>query len=387
MLARASRLAARGLQASSPPPAPSADVPEIFKPAVRNGVTPVERAPEPAPAPEPEPAPEPPVRNTDRRRAPGQTKRPRACAWPRRRWQSPGPAARRSSAACGSSSASTMRRSARRDLWHATQRGSMTMTYSSSDQPSAGGSPDLRRSVGEATRADPRDHRRRRAGGVRHPQRRRGRGAQLRRRAAAARPTRAAEERSGALDQWTRFRSPTPPRRSSTRRSGCSPSSTMRSSRPAPGSTAMARALRSRTSRPRPAPGADPLSMDREPFAVESLARERETRTRLARAAGAVRAQGGPLELPPLDPAELRSIAGSPSPSGPRLPRSPPIPAAPIAPGAPTPRRPAPTRPPRPCCARPSSRVTGKDRDEIADVLRADFPSVDTEPLLDEILG
>ncbi len=31
--------------------------------------------------------------------------------------------------------------------------------------------------------------------------------------------------------------------------------------------------------------------------------------------------------------------------------------------------------------------VTGKDRDEIADVLRTDFPDVDTEPLLDEILG
>ncbi|HET9249054.1 MAG TPA: hypothetical protein VFP13_03825, partial [Actinomycetota bacterium] len=31
--------------------------------------------------------------------------------------------------------------------------------------------------------------------------------------------------------------------------------------------------------------------------------------------------------------------------------------------------------------------VTGKDRDEIADVLRADYPGVDTEPLLDEILG
>jgi outer membrane biosynthesis protein TonB len=31
--------------------------------------------------------------------------------------------------------------------------------------------------------------------------------------------------------------------------------------------------------------------------------------------------------------------------------------------------------------------VTGKDRDEIADVLRADFPSVQTDALLDEILG
>ena len=31
--------------------------------------------------------------------------------------------------------------------------------------------------------------------------------------------------------------------------------------------------------------------------------------------------------------------------------------------------------------------VTGKERDEIADVLRADYPGVDTEPLLDEILG
>jgi hypothetical protein len=31
--------------------------------------------------------------------------------------------------------------------------------------------------------------------------------------------------------------------------------------------------------------------------------------------------------------------------------------------------------------------VTGKNRDEIADVLRTDFPGVDTEPLLDEILG
>ncbi len=31
--------------------------------------------------------------------------------------------------------------------------------------------------------------------------------------------------------------------------------------------------------------------------------------------------------------------------------------------------------------------VTGKDRDEIAHVLRADFPGVDAEPLLDEILG
>jgi hypothetical protein len=31
--------------------------------------------------------------------------------------------------------------------------------------------------------------------------------------------------------------------------------------------------------------------------------------------------------------------------------------------------------------------VTGKARDEIADALRADFPGVDTDPLLDEILG
>src|SRR5688572_23654565 len=31
--------------------------------------------------------------------------------------------------------------------------------------------------------------------------------------------------------------------------------------------------------------------------------------------------------------------------------------------------------------------VTGKDRDEIADVLRSDFPDVETKPLLDEILG
>jgi len=85
MLERASKLSAGGAP-SAPSPAPSPDVPEIFKPATPNGLaaaTPEperrrEWTPEPERAPQPERAPEPEPqeraeRRLDRRRAPGQT--------------------------------------------------------------------------------------------------------------------------------------------------------------------------------------------------------------------------------------------------------------------------------------------------------------------------
>jgi hypothetical protein len=68
MLDRASKLTADARSSSSP--APAHDIPEIFKPATRNGIAPAapeterELAPEPAPRPAPQP---------DRRRTPGQT--------------------------------------------------------------------------------------------------------------------------------------------------------------------------------------------------------------------------------------------------------------------------------------------------------------------------
>src|SRR3954466_13824310 len=70
MLDRASTLSAgRGS-------APVQGVPEIFKPAVGNGVEPAASRPEPQPAvarePEPVPEPSPPAPQPDRRRAPGQ---------------------------------------------------------------------------------------------------------------------------------------------------------------------------------------------------------------------------------------------------------------------------------------------------------------------------
>jgi hypothetical protein len=77
MLDRASKLSA-GEAPSAPAPAPSRDVPEIFKPATQNGLAAVQPEPvrEPVPAPEPrrepEPEPEPQAsRQPDRRRAPG----------------------------------------------------------------------------------------------------------------------------------------------------------------------------------------------------------------------------------------------------------------------------------------------------------------------------
>ncbi len=121
----------------------------------------------------------------------------------------------------------------------------------------------------------------------------------------------------------------------------------------------------------------DPLTPDRDPF--EPLSRDLPTRKPVGlEPLSPLDADENPIELPPLasEPVERERPAAAVAAYPGRADRS----AADETPA------PSGDQTSEALLRATQLAVTGKDRDEIADVLRADFPGVDTEPLLDEIL-
>jgi hypothetical protein len=262
----------------------------------------------------------------------------------------------------------------------------MTMAYPPSDQPGAGGSPDLRRSVGEATERihEIIDAAERVASGIRTDAEAEARTYVADRRAEA---DRAAEERSHSLDQLTKSLADTAERfKHQAERMLAELDQAIVEARAGVYRHGAVSALRDDPA-PAPAPAEpepmrepEPLAPQRDPLSFESLSREpRQTR----KPAGLeplppLEPQDDPFELPPLDrPIERdrpRAAVSAYPGRGDRSWRD---------------ETPAPSadQTSEALLRATQLAVTGKGRDEIADVLRADYPGLDAEPLLDEILG
>jgi hypothetical protein len=274
----------------------------------------------------------------------------------------------------------------------------MTMAYPPSDQPGAGGSPDLRRSVGEATERihEIIDAAERVASDIRTDAEAEARTYVTDRRAEA---DRAAQERSRALDELTRSLADTAERfkhqaermlaeldqaiveaRAGVYRHGAV-AALGDDPAPAPAPPPPAPSLTRFEPEPEPVRQPEPVAPERDPLSFESLSRE-PRRTR--KPAGLeplppLEPQDDPFELPPLDPGTIE--------------RDRPRAAVSAYPGRDD--RSWRDEAPAPSADQTSEAllratqlaVTGKGRDEITDILRADYPGLDTKPLLDEILG
>jgi hypothetical protein len=262
----------------------------------------------------------------------------------------------------------------------------MTMAYPPADQPGAGGSPELRSSVGQATERihEIIDAAERVASDIRSDAETEARTYVAERRAEA---DRAAEERSRALDQLTKSLADTAEQfKHQAERMLAELDQAIVEARAGIYRHGALSALGDEPARePAPAPERtrepEPVAPERDPVSLESLSREpRATR----KPAGLeplppLDPQDDPFELPPLDPHAVgrdrppATVSAYPG----RADRS-------WGGDAPAPSA---DRTSEALLRATQLAVTGKGRDEIADVLRTDYPGVDTEPLLNEILG
>jgi hypothetical protein len=263
----------------------------------------------------------------------------------------------------------------------------MTMAYPPSDQPGAGGSPELRRSVGEATERihEIIDAAERVASDIRGDAEAEARTYIAERRAEA---DRAAEERSRSLDQLTKSLADTAERfkheaermlaeldqaiveaRAGVYRHGAV-SALGDDPAPAPAPR-----------EPEPTREPEPLAPERDPLSFESMSREpRRTRKPVGlEPLPPLEPQDDPFQLPPLDPQEIgrdrprAAVSAYPGRSDRSWRDESPAPSADQTSEA--------------LLRATQLAVTGKGRDEITDILRTDYPGLDTKPLLDEILG